>query len=91
LIAGIFDQKWDELPMLYAENAVVTHPHALPLPTRLEGRDDLREHFASAATLPITMQARNVVVHETADPEVIVAEYDYLGRVTTSGRRACSR
>jgi ketosteroid isomerase-like protein len=25
-------------------------------------------------------------VHETADPEVIVAEYDYEGRVTATGR-----
>ncbi|HEX4421875.1 MAG TPA: nuclear transport factor 2 family protein [Kofleriaceae bacterium] len=86
LIAGVCDQRWDALPMLYAENTVVTHPFQLPRPTRLEGRDQLRAHFAAAAGLPITMQARNVVVHETTDPEVIVAEYDYLGRVTSTGR-----
>jgi ketosteroid isomerase-like protein len=85
LISGITAQNWDELPMLYAENAVVTHPHDLPVPTRQQGRDQLRAHFAHAATLPITMQTRNVIVHETADLEVIVAEYDYLGRVTTTG------
>jgi ketosteroid isomerase-like protein len=27
-----------------------------------------------------------VVVHETTDPEVIVAEFDYDGRITTTGR-----
>jgi uncharacterized protein len=32
------------------------------------------------------MQARNVRVHETADPEVIVAEFDYHGRVSSTGR-----
>jgi uncharacterized protein len=86
LIAAVCEQRWDALPALYAENAVVTHPLQLPRPTRLEGRDALRAHFAEAATLPITLQARNVVVHETTDPEVVVVEYDYLGRVTTSGR-----
>lgn len=28
----------------------------------------------------------SVVVHQTADPEVIVAEFDYDGRVATNGR-----
>jgi ketosteroid isomerase-like protein len=86
LIAGVCEQRWDALPALYAENTVVTHPFQLPRPTRLEGRAQLRAHFAAAAGLPITMQARNVVVHETTDPEVIVVEYDYLGRVTSTGR-----
>jgi hypothetical protein len=30
--------------------------------------------------------AHNVVVRETGDPEVVVGEYDYDGRVTTTGR-----
>jgi ketosteroid isomerase-like protein len=32
------------------------------------------------------MTARNVVVHQTADPEVIVAEFEYAGRNTETGR-----
>jgi ketosteroid isomerase-like protein len=27
-----------------------------------------------------------MVVHETSDPEVIIGEYDYDGRITTTGR-----
>ncbi|HET9624783.1 MAG TPA: nuclear transport factor 2 family protein, partial [Kofleriaceae bacterium] len=85
LLAAVCEQRWDALPALYAENTVVTHPLHLPRPTRLEGRDALRAHFAAAAHLPVTLQARNVVIHETVDPEVVVVEYDYLGRVTTTG------
>jgi ketosteroid isomerase-like protein len=85
LLAAVGDQRWDVLPSLYADNTVVTHPLQLPRPTRLEGRDALRAHFAEAAQLPITLQPRNVVVHETVDPEVVIVEYDYLGRVTTTG------
>jgi ketosteroid isomerase-like protein len=85
LLTAVCEQRWDALPALYAENTVVTHPLQLPRPTRLEGRDAVSAHFAEAENLPITLQARNVVVHETVDPEVVVVEYDYLGRVTTTG------
>lgn len=85
LLAGVCEQRWAELPALYADNTVVSHPLQLPRPTRLEGRDAVRAHFAAAANLPVTLQARNVVIHETVDPEVVVVEYDYLGRVATTG------
>jgi ketosteroid isomerase-like protein len=85
LLAGVCEQRWAELPALYADDTVVTHPLQLPRPTRLEGRDAVRAHFAQAANLPVTLQARNVVIHETVDPEVVVVEYDYLGRVATTG------
>jgi ketosteroid isomerase-like protein len=86
LIGGVVEQRWAELPELYSEDAVVEHPFAMPAPTRLVGREALRTHFAAASQLPLRMQARNVVVHETADPEVVIGEFDYEGRVTTTGR-----
>src|SRR4051794_12592749 len=85
LIAGITGKNWDDLPDLYAEDTVVEHPFAMPEPTRLEGREALRRHFARAAKLPLEMTARDIVVHETADPEVIVGEFVYDGHVTTTG------
>jgi ketosteroid isomerase-like protein len=36
--------------------------------------------------MPLRLQARNLVVHETSDPEVVVAEWDYDGLVTTANR-----
>ena len=86
LIRGVSEKRWEELPDLYAEDAVVEHPFAIPALSRLGGREQIRKHFAAGAGMPVEMEARNVVVHETKDPEVIVAEFDYHGRETTTGR-----
>lgn len=85
-LAAVTEKRWSELPELYDEHAVVTNPLDVPVPSRHEGRDALRAHFATAAALPITLQVRNLVIHETTDPEVIVAEFDYLGHVATTNR-----
>jgi uncharacterized protein len=86
LMRGISDGRWDELDGLYADTAVVEYPFALPVPMRLDGRDAIQRYFAAAARLPLRLHARNMVVHETADPEVVVAEWDYDGQVTTTDR-----
>jgi ketosteroid isomerase-like protein len=85
LLAGITEGRWEELPALYAEHAQVSLPQDYP-PRRLEGRAAIAAHFQRGKRLPLALAARDVVVHETADPEVIVAEYEYLGRATTTGR-----
>lgn len=86
LLRGVTEQRWSELPDLYAEDAEVDMPFA-PGGAHIAGRDAIRAHFAAAASGPLEFSARDVVVHETADPEVVVAEYDYEGRVATTGRR----
>jgi ketosteroid isomerase-like protein len=85
LSQAITDQRWLELAELYAEDVVVYMPFAAPTPIRLHGREEVRTRFAAAAEGPLSLRARNVVVHETADPEVIVAEFDYVGHVATTG------
>ena len=57
----------------------------MPAPRRTEGRDAIRKHFADFAA-PLNLQVRNMVVHATVDPEVVIAEWDYDGVVTTAGR-----
>jgi ketosteroid isomerase-like protein len=87
VLDGIVNRRFAELPELYAEDAVVQHPFAPEGPTRLlEGREALRRHFAQAAGMPIRMSAKDVVVHETTDPEVIIAEFVYRVEVTTTGK-----
>ena len=86
LLQGISDGAWSELADLYADQAVVEMPFAPGGPTRLEGREAIRAHFAAAAGGPLKLRAGNVVVHDTADPEVIIGEFDYHGLVTTTGR-----
>jgi ketosteroid isomerase-like protein len=79
--------RWQELDQLYAEDALVEYPFALPSgPARLGGRAAIGRYFAAVARLPLQLTAHHVVVHETADPQVVIAEYDYDVLVTTTGR-----
>lgn len=87
LMQGIEKQQWLELHGLYAEEAIVEYPFALPLPRRLEGREAIQRYFAMAAAAPLQREVWNMVVYETTDPEVVVAEWDYDGLVNTTGRR----
>ena len=85
LIGGITNRRWHVLHELYAHDTLVEYPFALPL-ARLEGREAVRRYFAAIARMPLELQARNIVVHQTGDPEVVVAEWDYDGLVTTTNR-----
>ena len=80
LVDGVVGKKWDQLPSLYAEDAVVVHPFSTdPAVARLEGREQLRAHFARAADMGVDFRAEDVVVHETTDPEVVIGEFTYRG------------
>jgi ketosteroid isomerase-like protein len=86
LMNGIADRAWERLHELYAEDAIVEHPFALPSPMRTEGREAIRRHFANFSAAPLRLEVRNMLIHQTADPEVAVAEWDYDGVVTGTGR-----
>ena len=85
LVAGVSAGRWDELPGLYAEDTVVVHPLARPTEP-LVGREALRRHFAAGAAMGLELAVRDAVVHETADPEVVIGEFAYEGRVLATGR-----
>ena len=83
LIDGISNGRWPELAELYAEDAIVEYPFALPSgPARLAGRPKISRYFAAVARQPLALKAHHIVVHETTDPEVVVVEYDYDMLVT---------
>jgi len=80
LVNGIADGNPDGLPELYAERIDVVHPfdpmHGAPL----RSRDELRKRFEQFAAGPRPRRrVGNVTIHETTDPEVIVAEFEYQG------------
>jgi uncharacterized protein len=77
LSRGISEGRWHDLADLYAEAAVVEQPLVSAARGRIEGRETVRAHFAGAARMGLRLVARDVVVHETADPEVVVAEFTY--------------
>jgi ketosteroid isomerase-like protein len=80
LVNAIADGNLDEVPGLYAEQIDVVHPFDPLRGAPLRSRDELRERFASAAARPRQRRrVGNVTIHETTDPEVIVAEFEYQG------------
>ena len=85
LLARIAAGATPALAELYAESAVVELPYAQPGGLRLVGREQLAQHFARAGRAPFRLRPTNVELHQTTDPEVIVAEYDYQGETTSGG------
>jgi ketosteroid isomerase-like protein len=84
-LQSIAARDWSAMAALYADDAVVDLPFNLPEPLHIEGRKQLEARNSAGGDLPLELTPSNVIVHETTDPEVIVAEFDYAGRVTTTG------
>jgi uncharacterized protein len=78
---------------LLADDAVIETPFAPPgRPRRIEGREEFRALAgAGRAALPVRFEeCRVTAIYDTADPEVIVVEYELAGTVTTTGHRAAA-
>lgn len=86
LVEGVAAGRWEELPDLYAEQTDVVHPFDPLRRPALRTRDELREHFKPTGAGPrLDRQAANIIIHETADAEVIIAEFEYWGTVVETG------
>ncbi|HEY2698476.1 MAG TPA: nuclear transport factor 2 family protein [Pseudonocardiaceae bacterium] len=56
------------------------------VPDRVQGREQLREFLTGqAGNLVRFDEYRNIVIHETTDPEVVIVEYDAHGTVVPTG------
>ena len=89
LVAGISESRFDDVGKLYAEDCVIEAPYAFGrAEPRIEGGAPIRARFARADARPFELRARDLVVHETEDPELVVSEWDYEVRATTTGRTA---
>ncbi|MFJ5262569.1 nuclear transport factor 2 family protein [Streptomyces sp. NPDC088387] len=86
LVNGVAEGRWSELPGLYAEQTHVVHPFDPLRAAALRTRDELRAHFTPGDTGPrLNRRATNITIHQTTDPEVIVAEFEYRGTVEETG------
>ena len=86
---AMLDLSADDLADLYAPDAVHEFPFLAPgWPARYHGREEVREGYRAAwgASPARLEEIRDVVVYETADPEVIVGEWAATGTVSTTGR-----
>ncbi len=85
------DYDMDGQADLYAPDGTLELPFAPPgMPRCMRGREEIRTFLAAAGQRARQAGRRivrydPVVVHETADPEVIVAEFDLHGEVTATG------
>ncbi|MEV5535432.1 nuclear transport factor 2 family protein [Saccharopolyspora shandongensis] len=66
---------------MYAEHTDVRHPFAPTGDTPLRTRAELRQHFAEGPARTPGVDRFEPVghVHETADPEVVIFEFSYVG------------
>jgi uncharacterized protein len=80
LVNGIADGNPEGLPELYAEQIDVVHPFDPLRGAPLRSREELRRRMEQFAAGPRPRRrVGNVTIHETSDPEVIVAEFEYQG------------
>ena len=76
-LAASVENRWEDLADLYAEDVTIEMPFTLPgVPRLTHGREELRRRFRMAGQARRVVKAENVVVHETTDPAVLVAEFD---------------
>jgi uncharacterized protein len=71
----------------YAPAVVIEMPFAAaPLyPSRIETtREELRARFAAGPALRRYQRLSDVVIHETADPEMVITEYQLHGEMTAT-------
>jgi len=88
LVHGVADRDFAALPALYAEQTDVRHPMSPYGDHPLLSRDALREHFGANGPRVggvVRFQPDAIRIHQTGDPEVIVAEFDYAGTVIATG------
>jgi len=81
LVAGDTEQV-DRLAALYAQHTYVEHPMSPLGDCPMRTREELRRHFAGMTGGNPALRgyhAADIVIHDTADPEVIIAEFAYQG------------
>lgn len=86
LVNGLCDGHFDDVLKLYAEKTDISHPFDPLRGQRLTSRAELAEHFSRRPVRQtLAARPRNITVHETSDPEVIVAEFAYAGTHLETG------
>ena len=82
----LLDHDADGFAGLFAPDAVIEMPTAGPgTPKRLEGRAIIEEYSRRAVTGMHIDDFEDVAVHETADPEVVIAETVTRATLTATG------
>lgn len=87
LLKCVADKDLVALVDLYTEDAVVRQPFAKP-EIVLTGRAQIAQFLGGLDQAPLTLSPRDIQVHQTADPQVVVGEWDSDMMRTTDGTTA---
>ncbi|MER6059832.1 nuclear transport factor 2 family protein [Streptomyces sp. NPDC001792] len=85
---AMLDKSADDLADLYAVDAVHEFPFTSPgFPPRFEGREAVRAGYRAAwgAGPARVEEIEQIAIHDTADPEVIIAEQVVRGSLPATG------
>ncbi|MGA5305713.1 nuclear transport factor 2 family protein [Nucisporomicrobium flavum] len=87
ILQASLDQDIDGFVALLAPDAHLEWPYRPPgAPAGLRGRTEIRAHLAQVAGTFVRFDRhRDVVMHETLDPEVIIVEYEADGTLIPTG------
>jgi uncharacterized protein len=86
---AMLDKNAGDLAELYAVDGVHEFPLLSPFfPQRLDGREEVRRHYGAVwGASPIRiLEMREVAVHETQDPQVIIGEAQFTAEATPGGK-----
>jgi hypothetical protein len=86
-LKAVVSEHPEDLADCYADQVVIEMPFSAGLyPARTETtRDELRERFGAGRAVRRYERLSGVRVHETADPEMVIAEYRVHGHLVASG------
>lgn len=87
VLHGVCERRLEDLPQFYAEKTDVIHPFHPERAPALRTREELREHFARGLSMrpEVRREPRNVRIHETSDPEVVIGEFEYHSTIVDTG------
>lgn len=74
---------------LFAADGVLEYPFAGPgMPSRIEGREAIAEFHGNLSQLRtrIDREGATWTLHETTDPEVVIAEFEHHGTIVPEGK-----
>lgn len=82
----------EEMADMFTEDAVFEFPFQMPgMPQDEQDRETFRAHLKAGALVQRFESMDNVEIHQTADPDVVIAEYRLRGRVVATGKRFASQ
>jgi ketosteroid isomerase-like protein len=76
----------DAFVELMSADGYIEWPYRPPgVPARIQGREEIRQHLQTAGGFIRFDEYRNVILHETTDPAVVIVEYAAHGSVVATG------